>query len=382
MHICFLCNEYPPGLHGGMGSKFQVIGRGLVERGHDVTVVGVYKRPTDAIENDRGVRVIRLAHTDVPRAGFFINGWRVRRTLMELQRRHPIDVVDGTELSLAALPRSFPAAKVIRMSGGHHFFAVTLGRRPRPWRSWIERRSFARADHLCGVSHFVVETTRQLLNLGRRPIEVLPNPVDTTLFRPRPDIPEESGLIVFVGTVCEKKGVRQLIEAMPLIVRSVPDARLWLVGRDYKDEHGASYLARYRALVPPALQDRILFKGPTQHDALPEILARAHIAVYPSHMEAQGIVNLEAMAMGKAVVSSHTGPGPELVEDGVSGLLCNPHDPASIANRIITLMRDADLRRKVGEQARRRVLDLFSEQVLIERNEAFHRQCVARSHAA
>jgi glycosyltransferase involved in cell wall biosynthesis len=271
---------------------------------------------------------------------------------------------------------------VIRMSGGHHFFAVTLGRRPRAWRSWIERRSFARADHLCGVSRFVIETTRQLLDLGRRPIEVLPNPVDTELFRPMPEIPEESGLIVFVGTVCEKKGVRQLIEAMPSIVAAVPDARLLLVGRDYKDEEGRSYLARYKDLVPEALRERIAFTGAVEHDALPRFLARARVAVYPSHMEAQGIVNLEAMAMGKAVVSSATGPGPELIEDGVSGLLCNPHDPQSIANRIVTLMRDAELRQRLGEEARRRVLAQFSEKVLIERNEAFHRHCVEQGHAA
>lgn len=382
MHICFLCNEYPPGLHGGMGSKFQVISRGLVERGHQVTVVGVYRREQDAVENDRGVKVVRLAHTNVPRASFFTDGWRVRQTLMAIQRTTPIDVVDGTELSLASLPRSFPPAKVIRMSGGHHFFAVTLGRRPRAWRSWIERRSFARADHLCGVSRFVIETTRQLLDLGRRPIEVLPNPVDTELFKPMPEIPEESGLIVFVGTVCEKKGVRQLIEAMPSIVAAVPDARLLLVGRDYKDETGQSYLERYKALVPEDMRARIAFTGAVEHDALPRFLARARVAVYPSHMEAQGIVNLEAMAMGKAVVSSATGPGPELIEDGVSGLLCNPHDPQSIANRIVTLMRDAELRGRLGEEARRRVLGHFSEKVLIERNEAFHRQCVEQGHAA
>ena len=104
------------------------------------------------------------------------------------------------------------------------------------------------------------------------------------------------------------------------------------------------------------MRQRIVFKGPVEHDALPEVLARAHVCVYPSHMEAQGIVNLEAMAMGKAVVSSHTGPGPEIVQDGVSGLLCNPHDPASIANRIITLMKDHELRRRIGEEARRWVV--------------------------
>ena len=377
MHICFLCNEYPPGLHGGIGSQFQVLGRGLAARGHQVTVLGVYRRRQDTIEEDRGVRVIRLAHTVVPKAGFLMNGRRIRQALAEIERRNHIDLIDGTELSLAMVPRSWPAPKIIRMNGGHHFFAATLGKRPQPWRSWLERRSFACADHLCGVSRFVAETTRGLLDLGTRPIEILPIPIDTRMFQPRRDIPETPGLIVFVGTICEKKGVPQLLQAMSEVARAVPDAHLWLLGRDYKDENGVGYLEQYRQLVPAAMQNRILFKGPIEHDELPDLLARAQVCVYPSHMEAQGIVNLEAMAMGKAVVSSLAGPGPEILQDGVSGLLCDPHDPASIAERIIRLMRDGELRRRIEGEARRWVVEQFSENVLIERNELFHLRCLA-----
>jgi glycosyltransferase involved in cell wall biosynthesis len=383
MHICFLCDEYPPGSHGGVGSKIQVLGRGLVARGHKVSVVGVYPRARESVEDDRGVRVVRLPHSPVRHTGYVVNGHRLRQAVLALHRESPVDILEGTELTLAVFPRAFPPTKTIRMCGGHHFFAVTLGRRPRPWRSWLERRSFRHADALAAVSRFVAETTRTLLALGPRPIEILPNPVDVTAFAPTPDVREEQGLILFVGTVAEKKGVRQLLDAMPTIVRAIPHAKLHIVGRDSVDPStGASYVAQCRARIPADLEDRVVFKGPAEHTELPGILSAAQVCVYPSHMEAQGIVNLEGMAMGKAIVSSRTGPGPEVVADGISGLLCDPHDPASIAKQVIALLSDAGLRKRLGAQGRLRVERYFSTAALLDRNEAFFRRCVQEKACA
>ena len=80
--------------------------------------------------------------------------------------------------------------------------------------------------------------------------------------------------------------------------------------------------------------------------------------------------------MGKAIVASKTGPGPEIVEGGVSGLLCDPHDPASIAEKVISLLKDTELRRRLGRQARSRAVELFSVDSLVERNERFYERCV------
>ncbi|HYE72499.1 MAG TPA: glycosyltransferase, partial [Blastocatellia bacterium] len=149
MHICFLCNEYPPGKHGGIGSLTQSLARSLVLRGHQVTVIGIYEPNQAGISNDEGVSVIRLPHTSIRGAGFIANGSRLRRALQDLHCQQPIDILEGPEASLAMIEKDFPAAKVIRMHGGHHFFSVTLGKKPRAWRGWQEARSFARADHLC-----------------------------------------------------------------------------------------------------------------------------------------------------------------------------------------------------------------------------------------
>lgn len=380
MHIVFLCNEYPPATHGGIGSFTQTMALALDAKGHKVTVVGFYEQQDDLRESDHGVSVVRLAHTRLPGMGLAVNGLRLSRELERLNSLSPIDIIEGPENSLALVHGIPSAVKIIRMHGGHHFFATTLGKKPRLWRSWLEKRSFRNADCLCGVSRFVAETTRNLLKLDGQPIEVLPNAVNVTQFRPRPDIAEERGLIIFVGTLCEKKGVRQLVQAMAQIVETVPGARLLLVGRDSIDPTtGTSFADELRPLIPVALKNHIQFHGPVENVSLPELLARAEVLVYPSHMEAIGIALIEGLAMGKGLVIGNTGPAQEVVEQGVSGLLCDPFSPASIADAVITLLKNPESRRKMGARARERAVELFSLEKVVQRNEVFYRRCLGRN---
>jgi glycosyltransferase involved in cell wall biosynthesis len=379
MNICFLCDEYPPQPHGGIGTLTQTLGRALVRRGHAVTSLGIYRFGVaePQFEDDQGVRVIRLPHTAVRGAGVLLNRTRLGKVLQRLHRQTPFDLVDGAESWLANLPVPFAAQKVVRMNGGHHFFMTELGQPRGLQRSLIERWSISRANHLCAVSHYVADVTRRLLGLQARPIEILPNPVDTNRFQPQPGVPVEPGLLMFVGTICEKKGIRQLVQALPQIVAAVPEARLLVYGRDQFDPQlGISFTAHLRTLIPTALTSHIEFMGNLPNAELPQTLARASVCIYPSHMEAQGIVISEGMAMGKAVVASQTGPGPEWIEHEVSGLLCDPYAPASIAQQVIRALQDAALRQRLGEAARRRALEYFSVETLVVRNEAFYERCL------
>jgi glycosyltransferase involved in cell wall biosynthesis len=174
----------------------------------------------------------------------------------------------------------------------------------------------------------------------------------------------------------EKKGIRQLIEAMPAIVRSVPQASLLILGRDTRDAgFGRSYAARLGAAIPAALASKITFGGEVDPNRLRELMASAAVCAFPSHMEAMPIAWLEAMAMGKAVVASESGPGPEVIRDGISGLLCNPHDFMSIAGKVIVALSDVTLRARLGEAARQRAVDEFSLQAITRRNLDFYRAC-------
>jgi glycosyltransferase involved in cell wall biosynthesis len=289
-HLCFLCDEYPPGNQGGIGSFVQTLSRKLAGRGYQITVAGLYRRPDRHVDDDAGVKVRRLPATRFRGLGFWLNGACLRRELHRVTTTNPIHLLEGSESAFALVARARPPIKIIRMHGGHHFFSTTLGRRPRAWRAWIERRSFSRADHLCAVSRFVATTTRPLLGLGEVPIEIIPNPVDTVRFRPRPEVRVDPGRLVFVGTLCEKKGIRQLIQAMPRIVARVPGAHLVACGRDTKDPaNGRSYRATLEASVDPVLRGVIHFLDHVENSQLPRELAAAQVLVYPSHMEAHPV---------------------------------------------------------------------------------------------
>jgi glycosyltransferase involved in cell wall biosynthesis len=88
---------------------------------------------------------------------------------------------------------------------------------------------------------------------------------------------------------------------------------------------------------------------------------------------------LEGLATGKAVVASKTGPGPEIIDDDVTGLLCDPADPNSIAEKTIRLLKSREERRRLGAAARKMCVERYSLPALVERNIAYYAQLLART---
>jgi len=93
-----------------------------------------------------------------------------------------------------------------------------------------------------------------------------------------------------------------------------------------------------------------------------DLLRRAHVCVYPSYIETFGYAPAEAMSVGKPVIYSNTGPGPELIQDGISGLLCDPSSPAEIANRIGHVLRSPALALGLAGNARLTALRMFNRE--------------------
>lgn len=370
MHVAFVCNEYPPASHGGVGSLTQTIARRLVAAGHRATVVGSYAARNGPIEErDEGVDVLRLPSPGPRGLRPLLEQRGLWRRLRDLHRDHRIDLVEGPEPSFWAAPRSLPFPTLVRMNGGHRFFAEAEGRRPAPVRSWVERRSLRRADDLVSVSRYTAERTRALVGLGDRPIEIIRNPVDTDAFRPGPE--PTPGTVLFVGSLCEKKGVRQLVEAFAGVADRVPASRLLIAGRDLPDPvTGGSFRARLEALVAPSLADRVTFLGPVAHDRVAALIADAEVCALPSHMEALPVAWLEVMASGRALVASRTGPGPEVVVDGDSGVLVDPLDTAALAQAVIALLDDTAQRAAIAAGGRRRAVEHFSIDRLLDVNVA------------
>jgi glycosyltransferase involved in cell wall biosynthesis len=378
VHICFLCNEYPPAPHGGIGSFTQTLARELVRHGHQVTALGMYLDSHSANDDDQGVKVIRISRSGIPVGRFAWNRVKLGRALRELHRATPINVVEGGELDVAMLNRRLPGATIVlRMHGGPSYFAgFVTGSKIQLLKEWW---AFRIAQELSACGHSVAEGTKRLLRLGARHVEVIWNPIDVDAFTPADPALEEDGVIVFAGAISERKGIRQLVQAMPLIVAGAPNARLEVYGGEAVDPPPAEPLAAVLTrLIPDEIASRIDWKGRVPRSELPSAIRRAAVCVYPSHNEALPIAWLEALSSGKAVVASETGPGPEVIDHGINGLLCNPSDPRSIAENVIRLLNDRGLRRQLGAAARSMAVERYRMDKIVAQNIAYYERLSKR----
>ncbi len=371
MKLCFVCCEYPPAKHGGIGSVTQVLGRALVAAGHEVRVVGVYAS-LDGLatsEVDAGVQVTRLP---MPPGRL---GWtRGRHHLFQTLRRW----VDHGEVDLIEVPdwegyaAGWPALRapvVARLHGSSSYFAREMNS-PVAWPAWcLEAASFHRADHCCSTSAYTAARTQKIFGQRRRPVDVLFNPVEVVPSVPKPRDPNR---VVFAGTLTPKKGVKPLIEAWPAVVADHPAAELHLFG---KDEGMRDMLC---SLLPGDVRESVQFHGHVARERVQSALQTCRMAVFPSYAEAFSMAPLEAMAQGCPVIYSNRCSGPELIEHGRNGLLIDPDRPEEIAAAIVSLLRDDGRAARIAAAGRDDVSRRFACDVLVRRNEEFYSSCISK----
>ena len=260
----------------------------------------------------------------------------------------------------------------------------------RPWKaeqlgggyalsSWCERTALEAADAVIAVS---AEHRRDLLGcypaVDPERVSVIGNGIDADQYRPvaATDLVERNGVdparpyVLFVGRITRQKGLTYLLDAAPLID---PGAQLVIcAGAPDTPELAAEIAARLER-VGQARGGVVWIERMLDRPELIQLLSHAAVFVCPSIYEPLGIVNLEAMACATAVVATATGGIPEVVEDGVTGLLVPfdpvgdpsraPRDPEAfaraIAERVNRLLGDPAEATLMGEAGRERAVEQF-----------------------
>jgi glycosyltransferase involved in cell wall biosynthesis len=217
---------------------------------------------------------------------------------------------------------------------------------------------------------------------GGAPYTVIPNGVDLSRFATPPPpcgfrgsqrIPPDAVLFGVVARLEPEKGHAYLLEAWPAVAEAVPGAWLAVIGE-------GSEADALRALVdamPEPVARRILFAG--RRDDVSALTAELSVAVLPSLREAQGISLLEAMARRVPVVASRVGGIPEVVTDGVDGLLVPPADPSALADALVRLACSPDLRLRLGQAGYETVRDRYSIDASVRRIEALYDEELTRA---
>ncbi len=244
------------------------------------------------------------------------------------------------KLTLATIARVFRRRIIVHVHGAQ-FDVFFKGARPAT-RSAITRM-LTGADVVVALSDgWRAKLTR--MAPGAR-IRVLPNPVVTADFAPlaegRPDVPDGGGTVLFLGAFSKRKGIYDLIEAMAAVVRERPNVLFELGGDQDVDEVE-------RLIEQRDLSENVRMLGWVRGGEKLATFARAHVYVLPSYHEGLPIGVLEAMAAGLPVVTTPVGGIPEVVRDGVNGLVVTPGDVRTLAASILKLLDDADLRRTMS----------------------------------
>ncbi|MGE5549324.1 MAG: glycosyltransferase family 4 protein [Bacteroidota bacterium] len=328
---------------GGGEVHLRALCFGLLRRGHDVAVACKPGTPVHEVLAADGLPLLPLEEDGV-------------RDLARACVSRRIDVIHahqskGAELAVAA-----------RYRAGRPYAVLTrhaLG----PPDDGIPAAGLAR---IIAVSRAVADDCLAAgFTAGR--VKVVPNGVDVARFRPgippasraRLGLPPEVSVVVLTGRLSKEKGCLHALAALLPLLRE--DALHLVILGDGEERGRLERLA-----AKNGAGDRVLFLG-QQPDVRP-FLALADAVVSPGPREAFGLATLEAMAMGRAVVAVDAGGVPEVIEDGRDGLLVPPGDGLALAAAVYRLAGDEELRRTLGEGARKRAME-FSEERMVERTE-------------
>jgi starch synthase len=378
LKVALLTREYPPEVYGGAGVHVEYLARELAPF-VDLTV-HCQGRP----------RSTAVAH----------GPWGV------LSEANPALQTLSTDLSMAA------ALQGCSLAHSHTWYANLAGHvggllhgiphvvtthslEPlRPWKaeqlgggyalsSWAEKVAIEGAAAIVAVSEGMrADVLSAYPAVDPAKVHVIYNGIDSEQYAPDPatDVVERYGVdpakpsVVFVGRITRQKGVPVLLRAAAHLD---PDVQLVLcAGAPDTPELGAEVAGMVEELRATRA-GVIWLSGMLSKREVIQLLSHSTLFACPSVYEPLGIVNLEAMACGTAVVASKVGGIPEVVADGETGLLVPPDDPAALAESINVLTRDPDRARAMGAAGRERAATLFDWGRIAQQTAELYRTVVA-----
>ena len=242
----------------------------------------------------------------------------------------------------------------------------------------ITKFGIEQSDGVTAISSYLSDRTHAAFKI-KTEIEVIRNFVNCDVYVARPELiakmrpqfaePDEK-LLVHLSNFRPVKRVTDVIEVFARVSKAMP-ARLMLIG-DGPDRSAAEYLARRYGV-----QDRIHFLG--KQDNVNDLLPCADLMVMPSEMESFGLAALEAMACRVPAIGTRVGGVPELIVDGVNGVLCDVGDVEAMAGAAIQLLTDPEKLSAMRAAARKTAQDHFCASTIISRYESYYRRVLDAS---
>jgi len=346
MKIGITC--YPT--YGGSGVVATELGKELANRGHDVHFIS-YALPIRLTMGDRvyfhEVEVLTYPLFEYPPYDLVL-----ATKMAEVMTRFDLDILHvhyAIPHSISAyLAKMMLSDRVVPFVTTLHGTDITLVGNDRSYLP-ITRFGIEKSDAVTAVSEYLRQRTVQEFQIERH-VEVVPNFVDCDVYGPATDrtlrkkfATDEEGILIHISNFRPVKRVEDVLGIFAR-VRKQLKARLLMVG-DGPERPKAEWLARTHGV-----SNDVIFVG--KQSDMSDLLAISDVLLLPSELESFGLVALEAMACEVPVVATNVGGIPEVVRDGIDGFLHAVGDIDAMAQRCLSILTDADLRRNLGRAAR------------------------------
>ena len=390
MNICIVSSSYPPEGGGGIGTYTYNLAKGLTELGHKMFVIT--KTGEDEKEEQiEGVNIYRIGSRYIPKLEAYLPGlaWSrfVSGKIAKLDKKYRIDIVEFPNWEGSGfwyLMKRDRKPVVTRMHTPY-FESLAINKNNEKlsiadrFTCWMEKKAALNSDCLTSSTAFHRDFISRAYSLNNTGIELLPLGIGIANNAGFNAKKNGNVKVLFVSRLEKRKGALTLLEAIPKVLDAVPGVEFILIGKDRPHAPGNKYFKDYFLDKFNAYKDKVRFLGHVSNEELNDFYQKSDILAVPSVYESFGLIYLEAMNYGKPVIGCVVGGVPEVVKNQETGILINPSNTGELVEALIRLIKDADLREKMGKNAARLVAEKFSYQKMAGDTETLYRRVIKQS---
>ena len=359
---------------GGAEIFTQHLAEHMVARGHQVDIVtGLLSKPSIEYDNWQkeidvinGVNVYRVKVPDIKYAGVMVGIWRMLFKSLRLNQRNDYDVIHShifPAMFCGALSKRGKKL-IITLQGGdigeYKESARFIRMLEMPFIVW----SLRRADLVHCVSTHIAEAAKRL---GAGKVTVIPNGVDTSIFRPgdKHQLRKKLGynprgkIVVSTSRLTPKNGMDYLIKA----IAPLGDVKLIIIGEGEQRKHLESLIQGLK------LKNRVSLLGAMPHHELPQYLAVADAFCRPSVNEGFGISFIESMACRIPTIGTAVGGITDIINSGENGILVPPEDARTLSRVLKKAIEDGNMARQIAERGYQTVKQKFTWEKVLQQME-------------
>lgn len=394
MKIAYVIADYPFKRKGGGGGTYVYNVAHHLKKKNDVFVITKGETNSLKIEDDEGVKIFFYKITNLhyyihklPMGRLFSesikcleNSYVVFKIVRHIYQKYGLDIVEFPEAGgvaiLTAIALQAVKTVVVLHNGPTSICEAIVMSKALDFRmrmkKWLEKYAIKKVDSVCSPSKFLAMVLSEKYNIKKN-IGVIRNPTNVSLFQQGRPIYSRPGFVIvtFLGYHLEEKGIWVLLDAIPIVLSKANYVHFMYVGGGLNPDN----LSKLGFEISRrSLSKSINLVEYCERVDVPDVYASSDVIVVPSLYDNFPTVCLEALSAGKPVIGSNVGGIPEIVDDGVNGLLFKPGDHIMLAERIVFLTQNPLIREDMGRRGRAKALADFDTDKIIAEKVKFYKK--------